>query len=397
MTRRFQPSILRNILISFLAFGILVGAVFPLYARFFVEWKPGMYGWFVAGCLIAGAMIGAVNYLLVRWLLVRKLHQIAVVTRSIGEGDITRHCDLRSHDVIGEIIDSFNRMAETLRRIIGQLRNESDALQAASTSMVSATERAVNLSGEQQQQVDQVATAMNELSASAEEVARHAAETARATHEADEQGNTAKVVVVEAMGAVDVLADMVQGAAEVIGRLEQESENIGKVLAVINDIAEQTNLLALNAAIEAARAGEQGRGFAVVADEVRTLANRTQKSTEEISAMIERLQGGSREAVSAMEAGRDQATNGVALTEQAAEALAVIAGAITTISEMSEQIAQASREQTTVVEDVNRSVSAISGLCDRTTESMGHIDGTARELARLADEMQGLIAGFRTA
>ena len=397
MTRRFQPSILRNILISFLAFGILVGAVFPLYARFFVEWKPGMYGWFVAGCLIAGAMIGAVNYLLVRWLLVRKLHQIAVVTRSIGEGDITRHCDLRSHDVIGEIIDSFNRMAETLRRIIGQLRNESDALQAASTSMVSATERAVNLSGEQQQQVDQVATAMNELSASADEVARHAAETARATHEADEQGNTAKVVVVEAMGAVDVLADMVQGAAEVIGRLEQESENIGKVLAVINDIAEQTNLLALNAAIEAARAGEQGRGFAVVADEVRTLANRTQKSTEEISAMIERLQGGSREAVSAMEAGRDQATNGVALTEQAAEALAIIAGAITTISEMSEQIAQASREQTTVVEDVNRSVSAISGLCDRTTESMGHIDGTARELARLADEMQGLIAGFRTA
>ncbi|HFA59074.1 MAG TPA: methyl-accepting chemotaxis protein [Rhodospirillales bacterium] len=288
-------------------------------------------------------------------------------------------------------------MAETLRRIIGQLRSESDALQAASTSMVSATERAVNLSGEQQQQVDQVATAMNELSASADEVARHAAETARATHEADEQGNTAKVVVVEAMGAVDVLADMVQGAAEVIGRLEQESENIGKVLAVINDIAEQTNLLALNAAIEAARAGEQGRGFAVVADEVRTLANRTQKSTEEISAMIERLQGGSREAVSAMEAGRDQATNGVALTEQAAEALAVIAGAITTISEMSEQIAQASREQTTVVEDVNRSVSAISGLCDRTTESMGHIDGTARELARLADEMQGLIAGFRTA
>ncbi len=397
MIRRLQPSILRNILISFLAFGIMVGAIFPLYARFFVEWKPGMYGWFVAGCLIAGAMIGAVNYLLLRWLLVRKLRQIAVVTRSIGEGDITRHCELRSHDVIGEIIESFNRMAETLRRIIGQLRSESEALQAASTSMVSATETAVGLSGEQQQQVDQVATAMNELSASAEEVARHAAETARATHEADEQGNTAKVVVVEAMGAVDVLADMVQGAAEVIGRLEQESENIGKVLAVINDIAEQTNLLALNAAIEAARAGEQGRGFAVVADEVRTLANRTQKSTEEISAMIERLQGGSREAVSAMEAGREQATNGVALTEQAAEALAIIAGAITTISEMSEQIAQASREQTTVVEDVNRSVSAISGLCDRTTESMGHIDGTARELARLTDEMQGLIAGFRTA
>ncbi len=397
MKTRFRPSILRNILLAYLIFGIGVGAVFPFYARFFVEWKPGLYGWFVAGCLVAGAVIGIANYLLLQRLLVRKLRRIADVAAAISNRDVTHHCNMQSHDVIGEIIDSFNRMAETLRNIIGQLRNESEALQAASAEMVAATETAVGISGEQQQQVDQVATAMNELSASAEEVARHAAETASATHEADEQGNTAKVVVVEAMSAVDVLADMVQGAAEVISRLEQESENIGKVLAVINDIAEQTNLLALNAAIEAARAGEQGRGFAVVADEVRTLANRTQKSTEEISTMIERLQGGSREAVSAMEAGREQATNGVALTEQAAEALAVIAGAITTISEMSEQIAQASREQTTVVEDVNRSVSAISGLCDRTTESMGHIDGTARELARLADEMQGLIAGFRTA
>ncbi len=397
MASRFRPSILRNILLSFMAFGIGVGAVFPFYARFFVEWKPGMYGWFVAGCLIAGAVIGIVNYWLLNHLLVRKLKRIAVVARAISERDITQHCSIQSHDVIGEIIDSFNRMAANLREIIGKLRSESEALQQASGGMVQATDTAMAITGEQQQQVGQVATAMNELSASAQEVARHAAETASATHEADEQGNTAKVVVVEAMGAVDVLADMVQGAAEVIGRLEQESENIGKVLAVINDIAEQTNLLALNAAIEAARAGEQGRGFAVVADEVRTLANRTQQSTEEISAMIDRLQGGSREAVAAMEAGREQATNGVELTEQAAEALAIIAGAITTINEMSEQIAQASREQTTVVEDVNRSVDAISGLCDRTTESMSHIDGTARELARLADEMQGIIAGFRIA
>ena len=397
MTSRLQPSILRNILISYLAFGIGVGTVFPFYARFFVEWKPGMYGWFVAGCLIAGAAIGVVNYLLLRQLLIKKLKRIAVVTRAISDGDITQHCVIRSHDVIGEIIDSFNRMTENLREIIGKLRTESDALQEASAGMVSATDTALALTRDQQQQVGQVATAMNELSASAGEVARHAAETARATQEADEHGNTAKVVVVEAMSAVDVLADMVQGAAEVIGRLEQESDNIGKVLAVINDIAEQTNLLALNAAIEAARAGEQGRGFAVVADEVRTLATRTQQSTEEISVMIERLQSGSREAVAAMESGREQATNGVELTEQAAEALSVIAGAISTINEMSEQIAQASREQTTVVDDVNQSVNAISGLCDRTTESMGHIDDTARELARLAEEMRSLIAGFRTA
>ena len=396
MSKHFPPSILRNILFSFLAFGIGVGTVFPFYARFFVEWKPGMYGWFVAGCLLAGAAIGVVNYLLLRQLLVKKLQRIAVVTRAISDGDITQHCVIRSQDVIGEIIDSFNQMTENLRGIIGRLRSESDALQEASASMVSATDTASALTAEQQQQVGQVATAMNELSASAGEVARHAAETASATQEADEHGNRVKVVVVEAMGAVDVLADMVTGAAEVIGRLEQESDNIGKVLAVINDIAEQTNLLALNAAIEAARAGEQGRGFAVVADEVRTLATRTQ-STEEISAMIERLQNGSREAVSAMESGREQATNGVELTEQAAEALAVIAGAVTTINEMSEQIAQASREQTTVVDDVNQSVNAISGLCDQTTESMGRIDGTARELARLADEMQGIIARFRTA
>jgi len=203
--------------------------------------------------------------------------------------------------------------------------------------------------------------------------------------------------VVEAMGAVDMLADMVRSAAEVIGKLEQESENIGNVLAVINGIAEQTNLLALNAAIEAARAGDQGRGFAVVADEVRTLATRTQQSTEEISGMIERLQSGSREAVGAMEKGQEQALHGVDLTERAAEALAVIAGAITTIKDMSIQIASAAEEQNAVVEEVNRNAVTINDVASEATRNLDDINRSSSEVAQLASELHALIADFKTA
>ncbi len=304
---------------------------------------------------------------------------------------------MESHDVIGEIIDSFNVMAATLCNMIGQINNEAGSLHKSASVLQEVTSVARDGAMQQQSQVEQVVTAMNEMAATAQEVARHAADTAQATQEADQHGNTAKVVVVEAMGAVDMLAAMVQSAAEVIGKLEQESENIGNVLAVINGIAEQTNLLALNAAIEAARAGDQGRGFAVVADEVRTLATRTQQSTEEISGMIERLQAGSREAVSAMEKGQQQALHGVDLTEQAAEALAVIAGAITSIKDRSIQIASAAEEQNAVVEEVNRNAVAINEVVNESTRNLDNINRSSGEVAQLASELHEMIADFKTA
>ena len=390
-----KPSLLRNLLVAFLAFGGVVGLIFPFFAELFVDWKPDMYIWFSISALVAGITIGAANYFLVKQLLLKKLKRIAEIAHAISNKDVSHTCTMESHDLIGEIVDSFNQMAQTLRDIISEINNEANQLSSASDALKGLTAEGAESSSQQQSQIEQVATAVNEMSATAEEVARNAAETSGAIKEANQHSDNAKVVVVEAMGAVDVLADMVGNATNVIINLEKESENIGNVLSVINGIAEQTNLLALNAAIEAARAGDQGRGFAVVADEVRTLATRTQESTKEISSMIDLLQTGSRQAVETMEKGHDQAQKGVEYTEQAVEALAEIAGNIDTISNMSTQIAHAAKEQNAVVDDVNRNVVVINDVSNQSSENINKVDTASSEVAQHASVLRSLVEGFK--
>lgn len=390
-----STSILRNLFLSFLVFGLAMGIIFPFYAQFFVEWKPGMYVWFSLGCLVAGSMIGVINYYLLKVILLKKLVRIAEITNAISNKDISRECEIKSNDVIGDIVSSFNQMTATLRELVFEINNEVEMINVGAGHTRAITERTTSGAQSQQHQIDQVATAMNQMAATVQEVARSAADAANATQSADEQGDTAKVVVVEAMGAVDTLAGMVGRAADVIRKLETESENISRVVAVINDISGQTNLLALNAAIEAARAGDQGRGFAVVADEVRTLATRTQQSTEEIGAMIHSLQSGARDAVSAMEAGEKQALAGVDFTEKAAEALAEIAGAVTTIRDMSTQIATATREQGTVTEEVNQSIISINDVAIQAAEGAVETANASRDLENRSAKLKTLISGFK--
>jgi len=392
---KFKNSLLRQLAIAFLAFGASVGIIFPFFAEFFVEWKPGMYGWFFLGSLIAGTIIGVVNFWLVKVILLKKLKRIAEISAAISDKDLRHTCTIKSEDLIGEIVDSFNLMIETLRNMIGKINDEASYLHSSSETLKNFTSEATNSTRQQQSQVEQIATAINQMSATAQEVASHAEETANATKEANEQSENAKVVVVEAMSSVDVLSDMVGNASNVISNLEKEGENIGNVLTVISGIAEQTNLLALNAAIEAARAGEQGRGFAVVADEVRTLATRTKESTTEISDMIERLQNGTREATNTMEQSREQAVKGVDYTEQAAEALAMIAGNISTITDMSVHIANAAEEQKTVVEDINQNVVMINDGSIQATENMDQVNQSSNDVAQHAVGLRQLVEGFK--
>lgn len=391
-----KPSILRNLLLASIGFGLLMGAMFPLYADFFVEWKEGMLVWFVAGTLTAGGALGLVNYWLVNIILLRKLRRISEVATAISNHDISHHCDMVSHDLIGEIVNSFNTMAENLRSMIGQISGATTQLASAAEEMSAITEEANRGVQKQQQDVEQVALAMSEMTSTVQDVARSAAVAAESAQQADGDAKGGALVATEAIGGIDCLVGEVEKASTVIHNLEQETENIGMVLDVIRGIAEQTNLLALNAAIEAARAGEQGRGFAVVADEVRTLASRTQQSTQEIQQMIERLQAGAVDAVRVMEDARSQAQSSSDQVEKAAESLAAIAGAVAGITDMNAQIASAAEEQSAVAAEINNAVANIREVSDQVAAGAQQTASASEELARLSSQQQSLMARFRT-
>lgn len=390
-----SKSILRRLFVSFLAFGVVSGLVFDVVTRIFAGRGSGSAPWFLVLCLIAGAAVALVNYALLNVILLRKLRQLSDAANAISSGDVRRRCEIESRDLIGEIAGSFNRMGERLREVIGQILNSTAQLASASEQMSMIIERSGEGLKRQQHETDQVATAINEMSATAQEVARNAAQAAQAAQHADAETNSGKLVATEAIGGIDALASAVGEASSVIHKLEAESGHIGVVLDVIRGIAEQTNLLALNAAIEAARAGEQGRGFAVVADEVRTLASRTQKSTQEIQEMIERLQAGAGAAVQVMDQAGGMAKAGQDHVEKAAESLAAIASSVATINDMNTQIASAAEEQSAVTEEIHRNVVAISQVSTETSDGARQTATASQQLARLAAELQELVAHFR--
>lgn len=309
--------------------------------------------------------------------------------------DLSRRVDLYARDEIGFAAEAFNRMLEVFQDLIRQIDVSTAQVTAAAKDMSLASERTNVAINNQRSQTEQAATAMNEMAATVQDVARSAAEAATGGEQADHEAGRGLGVVTEVMKSIRDLAGEVRRSAEVIHTLEVESENIGSVLDVIRGIAEQTNLLALNAAIEAARAGEQGRGFAVVADEVRTLASRTQSSTAEIQQMIQRLQGGAKVAVTAMNDGQNKADSAVERAEAAGQALSAITRAVAGIRDMNTQIASAAEEQSTVAEEVNRNVTAISDLSRQTAEGSHQTARASSELAQMATALQKLIGRFK--
>ena len=396
MSKRFSPSILRRLFLSFMGFGLAMGIIFPFYAQFFVEWKPGMYLWFSIGCLVAGGSIGLFNYYLTRIVLLSRLRELSRLTASISNKDLTSSCEINSQDLIGEIVTDFNNMVGNLREIVSELDTDAHELNLSFKTLETASQVSNSEVQQQRQQLEQAASAMNQMVASAEEVLKYSNEAQSASEAADEQGSHAKVITVEAMGSVDNLAGQVEQSATIIRELKGETDNIQQMLTVINDIAEQTNLLALNAAIEAARAGEQGRGFAVVADEVRNLATRTQQSTKEVAEIIERLQVGTDRAVDSMEAGHKLAQEGVDYTERTAEALAELSGAMSVIVTMNTQIAGAAREQTRVSESINQNIHTINTSSEKASNSSQEVATTCDQVGSLANHLKEIVGSFKT-
>lgn len=320
---------------------------------------------------------------------------VSETTQQLARGDLTARLHLSTRDEMATIGTSFNDMAEQFEALVQQIISVSTQLSSAAEEVAAVSRDSASSVDRQRIETDQVATAMNEMAATVQEVSRSASAAAGAAANADNEAKSGGVVVNQATQAVSKLADEIDNAAHVIGNLEKDSDAIGSILDVIKAVAEQTNLLALNAAIEAARAGEQGRGFAVVADEVRTLASRTQKSTQEIEAMIARLQDGSRRAVHVMQTSREQAKSVVGQASEASDALQAITRAVTTINEMNTQIASAAEQQNATTEEMNKSISGIRDVAERTAAGASQSTAASEELAQLAAQLQSLINNFK--
>jgi methyl-accepting chemotaxis protein len=357
--------------------------------------KSDTFGMAMVGLLIAG--IG----LLVIWLvghgIARPLKQMVAMLDDIaqGEGDLTRRLTSDRADELGSIAKGFNTFLAKLQAMITQVVT---SVQSVSDSSEHTADIAIRTNigvHKQMAEIDQVATAVHEMTATAQDVARNATQAAQAASHADQAAAQGMQIVRDTSNSIGVLAVEIGKAVGVVQTLAKDSENINAILTAIRGIAEQTNLLALNAAIEAARAGEQGRGFAVVADEVRNLAQKTQKATEEIQTMIQNLQQGTRDVVRVMEDSQNRTDESVQHAAKAAEALETITQAVSVINDMNTQIASAAEEQSAVADDINRNVINIGQVANEVAGGADESSAASADLTKLAEQQRRLINQFK--
>lgn len=325
----------------------------------------------------------------------RPLYKAVEVSNTLAKGDLTVHIDASAKDETGQLLLAMKKMAENLGGVIRNITGASNQIASSSEELSATAEEMAKGMDMQTSQTSQVASAMEEMSATVLQVAKNAQGAASSAKEATATAQKGGDVVAKTVKGMQRIADTVQESARTIGELGKSSDQIGEIVAVIDDIADQTNLLALNAAIEAARAGEQGRGFAVVADEVRKLAERTTKATKEIAAMIKNIQKETDGAVSVMEAGTKEVADGVKLANEAGQALNMIVEAVDKVNDMIAQIATASEEQSAAAEEISNSIEGIASITKETAEGSRQTSTASYELSRMATELRGMVGQFK--
>ncbi len=349
----------------------------------------------IIGSSVVALLVGVIASLLITRLIVRPLRSVIATAQRIAAGDLSGSIDVRRKDEIGQLMLAMQQMGAGLSGIVSGLQAGIDQLASSAHSLSAVTEQTNREVSHQQEETEQVATAMNQMTATVHDVARNAEQAALAAQSADEKVDSGQTVVRQSLQRIEQLASSSASAIDSIENLSNEIQNIGTVLGVIKSVAEQTNLLALNAAIEAARAGEQGRGFAVVADEVRALARRTQQSTEEIERLVSSLRSGASASVAQIQSSGELVRLAVSDTLQTESALGSIAVAVSMIQQMNQQIAAAAEQQTSVAEEINRSVTNIRASADQSALAMRGNAASSTELASLGTELKGMVGHFR--
>nr|WP_249583122.1 methyl-accepting chemotaxis protein [Pseudomonas viridiflava] len=347
------------------------------------------------GCILLVLVLGILAAVIITRQITRPLQETLAIVDRIASGDLTHNEVVTRRDELGVLQQGIQRMGATLRDLISGIRDGVTQIASAAEELSAVTEQTSAGVNSQKVETDQVATAMHEMSATVHEVARNAEQASVAAADADKEARAGDKVVGEAIGQIERLAAEVVRSSDAMTVLEQESDKIGKVMDVIKAVAEQTNLLALNAAIEAARAGEAGRGFAVVADEVRGLAQRTQQSTEEIESLVAGLQNGTRQVSEIMLGSRTLTDSSVELTRKAGVSLESITRTVSNIQAMNQQIAAAAEQQSSVADEISRSIVNVRDVSEQTAEASEETAASSVELARLGGQLQMLVSHFR--
>ena len=340
-------------------------------------------------------LVGLIAAWLITRLIVAPLRSVIAVAQQIASGDLSGRMEVSRRDEIGQLMQAMQQMSSGLSQMVSGLQAGIEQLASSAHSLSSVTEQTNHEVNSQKEETEQVATAMNQMTATVHDVARNAEQAAQAAQTADAKVDSGQQVVRMSLQRIELLATSSNSASASIESLSAEIQNIGAVLSVINSVAEQTNLLALNAAIEAARAGEQGRGFAVVADEVRALAKRTQQSTEEIERLVSTLRSAAQSSVQQIQQSGELVKLAVGDALQTESALGSIAAAVSLIQQMNQQIAAAAEEQSSVAEEINRSVTSIRASADHSALSMQGNAASSVQLAQLGVELQGMVGHFR--